>query len=454
MMLPDDDHLAIVHPGQYALDNATSHILESINHTMTDEQMEHVLANPFWLACLQLVLDLRLPRPVTHDITLVTHTTTSRLHSATATQCAAWPGSMVVAVYLPLLPGGTHVAGASPDTTLHAQLAHLATRAAAMHSRGACALHMLVYAETLPHAADTPPLKHVYEYPINALRNRALLAATTELVMLVDADMIPGPRWWLQDIMQQSNNSYVAELAARCRSQRAVAALLPFALDGKAHLLQVWLSCSYMDLICGGIPLSYRPNRRPLPARHTCSCCGSVVKCRCLAQIFTPTPTPSVGQTRRHPMQCHTPMGNRHPMYAHPAVLACTTQNPPLCSMSHMYWACETTYRCVMNATGAVPLVCADVPTRPRLLLHRGWYVNKLSCVFQLHAKGWSFFAEPAFYLLHVPHIDGADKRPTAFARLKHHLWLHTMGGDAPGRVQAVRPAVSSCALSGTSALH
>lgn len=77
----------------------------------------------------------------------------------------------------------------------------------------------------------------------------------------------------------------------------------------------------------------------------------------------------------------------------------------------------------------------------------RGWYVNKLSCVFQLHAKGWSLFAEPSLYLLHMPHADAADKRATTFAQLKHHLWLHVMGGNAPSKAQSVRAMVSSCAL-------
>lgn len=86
----------------------------------------------------------------------------------------------------------------------------------------------------------------------------------------------------------------------------------------------------------------------------------------------------------------------------------------------------------------------------------RGWFVNKLSCVFQLHAKGWSLFAEPTLYVLHVPHPTTADKRMTAFARLKHHLWLHTMGGAKPTEAAAVRATISSCALpdSAHGALH
>lgn len=245
--LDDADHLDTVHPGQYALNATTlAHLASSDNL----HNVDNILDNPFWLACLDLVLDLRLPRPaIAHDVTLVTHTTLSRLHS-TAAQCAAWPGSLVVAVYIPLLPDGAHVANNS--TPLQAQLTQLAVRATAMHARGACALHMLVYAETLPVVADEKALEHVYQYPINALRNRALLAASTELVMLVDADMVPGPRWWLEEILRQPNDTYVEQLAARCRLQRSAAALLPFALHGDGQLLQV--AWCHGECVCAYVP--------------------------------------------------------------------------------------------------------------------------------------------------------------------------------------------------------
>lgn len=234
LLITADHTIDLVNPDQYPLNTTVINTLDSTEHIMTDDEANHVLANPFWLACLQLVLDLHLPRPTAaHDVTLVTHTTASRLHSIAA-QCAAWPGSLVVAVYLPL--------HGQPNASL--QLTHLATRAATIHARGACTLRMLAYAESLPPGADAPPLQHVYEYPINALRNRALLAATTELVMLVDADMVPGPRWWLEEILTQPNNSYVEHVATRCRSQRAAAVLLPFALHDDGQLLQVGEYCT------------------------------------------------------------------------------------------------------------------------------------------------------------------------------------------------------------------
>lgn len=224
--------------------------LGSPHRNLSTAEMDHVLDHPFWLACLHRVLDVQLPHKHTtaHDITLVTHTTISRLHQV-GQQCAAWPGSLVVAVYVPLSHDGIHVAPRE-GTTLHAQLSQLAARAATIHGRGSCALRLVAYTERLPPDAHTDPLRHVYQYPINAMRNRALLAARTDLVMLVDGDLVPGPRWFLESIMHQADNGYIAALAAQCRARRAVAVVLPFELDSDATR-RAQVPCVWCIFVCG-----------------------------------------------------------------------------------------------------------------------------------------------------------------------------------------------------------
>ncbi len=241
----DDDHPTttphIIHPNHYQPIDLAPFDLGSEDRNLTAAEMNYVLDHPFWMACLQRVLDMRLPSPrnTTHDITLVTHTTISRIHQL-GQQCASWPGSLVVAVYIPVHHDGIHVAPGT-SITLHTQLSQLAARATTLHARGVCALHLVAYTEQLPPHAHANPLRHVYQYPINAMRNRALLAADTELVMMVDGDLVPGPRWSVESIMHDEGNGYVAALAARCRAEKAVAVLLPFELQGDGSRAQVFL---------------------------------------------------------------------------------------------------------------------------------------------------------------------------------------------------------------------
>lgn len=54
-----------------------------------------------------------------------------------------------------------------------------------MEARGACQLDIVLYSEVMASSALIEVL-----YPLNALRNAALLMARTELIFILDGDMV------------------------------------------------------------------------------------------------------------------------------------------------------------------------------------------------------------------------------------------------------------------------
>ncbi len=120
------------------------------------------------------------------DITLVTQLSIDRM-TALANQCAVWGGVISVAVHVPLVDGSVvsedpHLSG-SP---LSAPLKVLEDFHASQEAIGRCKLDMMYVYE------EVPSMEEVGLYPVNALRNRALQLASTEMVALVDADFIPN----------------------------------------------------------------------------------------------------------------------------------------------------------------------------------------------------------------------------------------------------------------------
>jgi len=125
------------------------------------------------------------PRAAT-DITLVTQLSIDRI-PALANQCKVWGGVISVAVHVPLVDGSIV---SSDDRLAGMPLTHpiktLDKFFAQQENSGRCKLDMLYVYE------EVPSLDLVGLYPVNALRNRALQFASTEMVMLIDADFIPN----------------------------------------------------------------------------------------------------------------------------------------------------------------------------------------------------------------------------------------------------------------------
>ncbi|DBA65541.1 TPA: hypothetical protein ACH3X2_003151 [Trebouxia sp. C0005] len=110
------------------------------------------------------------------DITVVTQLSFDRLDMLVRL-CTTWHGWVSAAVYLPLDPQsyGAH---------LHAAVTQLDQLHADLES-GQCKLDMMLYVPQGP-----PPPTHPAMHPLNALRNRAIAAAQTEVLFLLDVDFM------------------------------------------------------------------------------------------------------------------------------------------------------------------------------------------------------------------------------------------------------------------------
>lgn len=126
------------------------------------------------------------PRAPT-DITLVTQVSIDRLYSALGNQCANWGGVISAAVYVPLVD----LAVVSSDrrlsgAPLSAPIKIIDDFFNKQEKEGRCKMDIMYIYEELEST------EQVGLYPVNALRNRALQLASTELVLLLDADFVPN----------------------------------------------------------------------------------------------------------------------------------------------------------------------------------------------------------------------------------------------------------------------
>lgn len=134
---------------------------------------------------LQLEAVLQSSRARSHQA--VTMLVTANLNRLAQLQglCASWAGVVSAAVYVPLLskqpPAEAAVALAAALEAAQ-KLHHKAEKA----SKQGCQLDILLLSEVLQ------PGKVQLLFPVNALRNFALLAARTELILSADADLLPG----------------------------------------------------------------------------------------------------------------------------------------------------------------------------------------------------------------------------------------------------------------------
>ncbi|KAJ9508090.1 hypothetical protein QJQ45_021437 [Haematococcus lacustris] len=163
-----------------------------------------------------------------YPLTIVTMATQHRLSNLEA-QCNSWQGPLTAAVYVPLLLGDDAGNTASlrrvqastqqlfkrcvtGGSRRHAAAtwACMATCVCRMESRPAsCALRLLLMAEILGEAAARPL------FPINSLRNAALLASDTPLVAMIDTDLLLSSS--LATELKGSSSS-AAEVVRLCRA--------------------------------------------------------------------------------------------------------------------------------------------------------------------------------------------------------------------------------------------
>lgn len=199
--------------------------------------MDHLFERPFYLANLieaAILQPMRDPPPL--DITLVTVFSMPRLRNL-ARQCDAWPGTISAALYLPLirLADGSVVVASDHTVTYHttqqrwdpaAAISFVAGHHAAIQEHGRCALRLSLYVEDLPvDFHHDPVVNHLWSMPVNALRNKALLNAPSEVVLYADGDFVPGPVDVLQSIMHGSTTGYgYAQLRADLDSRKVVVA--------------------------------------------------------------------------------------------------------------------------------------------------------------------------------------------------------------------------------------
>ena len=183
------------------------------------------------------------------SVTIVTQLSLNRLAMLRA-QCGAWRDRISAAVYLPSVAGfgvfnaeNSTINGTSP-----AQVASLlgAWHAAAEADAGGCALDLVLAAEDFATWHEFDPTL----YPVNALRNRALQLARTQVVLMLDADFLPAAS--LPSSYQGLPAAWEALTAPLLGPQRVVlvlpafetrakwrdgqAAALRAALRGKAHV--------------------------------------------------------------------------------------------------------------------------------------------------------------------------------------------------------------------------
>lgn len=122
------------------------------------------------------------------SITLMTHLSSDRL-AMLENQCFTWKDRLIAVVYVPLMK--QQEKGKKP--TIHgseSSLDDIVRGISSFHSflegTGACGMHIELVGQYVEDVRAQP-------YPINALRNRALSLASTDLVFVLDVDFIASP---------------------------------------------------------------------------------------------------------------------------------------------------------------------------------------------------------------------------------------------------------------------
>ena len=126
------------------------------------------------------------------DIAVLTQLSVERL-SMLRNQCRVWPQEINAVVYVPHMENFGVISDDVPalnGTTL-ADVAHLVDGFYRdLEKDGLCRLNMDLVVEEFDHWDD--PMKPWSLYPTNSLRNRALMMAKTDAVILLDVDFLPS----------------------------------------------------------------------------------------------------------------------------------------------------------------------------------------------------------------------------------------------------------------------
>lgn len=130
-----------------------------------------------------MILQNRKERPK-NDVTIVTQLSLERLDMLEQ-QCSLWPGSIAAVVYVPLVHGSIFSPLESPwqDAPLDQMVEELQSFHEYSNSLP-CYLDIEVVAE------ERCSIELAAMYPTNAVRNRALLLAQSDLMLLLDVDFI------------------------------------------------------------------------------------------------------------------------------------------------------------------------------------------------------------------------------------------------------------------------
>lgn len=123
------------------------------------------------------------------SVTLLTQLSIDRL-SMLENQCQAWDDPLVAVVYVPLIQGGK-VYGS--ESSLADITRGVSSFFSLMEGTSSCKLHIELVAQYIDNERTNP-------YPINALRNRAMKLAQTELIFVLDVDFVASPRLGLEGV--------------------------------------------------------------------------------------------------------------------------------------------------------------------------------------------------------------------------------------------------------------
>lgn len=157
---------------------ATAQDLPGYNASCPDSPTERFTYGRVRLPNLKVEATYRSQRPrAPTDITLVTQCSVDRLPMLRE-QCRTWMGITSVAIYWPLMYFQQNNTESLQDAINTVQSFH-----ESMEAEAKCRMDMAVLSEVVNR-------HDLWAYPYNALRNQALSRATTEVVLLLDADFV------------------------------------------------------------------------------------------------------------------------------------------------------------------------------------------------------------------------------------------------------------------------
>lgn len=203
-----------------ALDTSQPADAQQIDNGATENlpPRSYDLNNPTWMAELNQVLYLRSTKERhPQDATAVSHFTLDRLDFLERLCVLSWSSVVSAVIYVPLVNGvvGSMERAFLTEAYLGQDLSTVLPAVISKYyqwqnSPGSCTLDLSVWTENLPETS------YWYLYPVNSMRNRALMQAQTDLVLLLDADFMVAPTDFA-DRLREPNSNYEWMLRAARR---------------------------------------------------------------------------------------------------------------------------------------------------------------------------------------------------------------------------------------------